>query len=123
VLFLSLLFTTLLSGSLTAVLLRWGSEWGAATLAPYTLSLLRGRPAVALAIGMPFLVRLHVFSAFATLALFPATDAASALVAALSRGGRWISTPAYRLFDLGRKPVRIAARRLNPAIWIWPELE
>ena len=123
VLFLSLLFTTLLSGSLTAVLLRWGSEWGAATLAPYTLSLLRGQPAVALAIGMPFLVRLHVFSAFATLALFPATDAASALVAALSRGGRWISTPAYRLFDLGRKPVRIAARRLNPAIWIWPELE
>jgi hypothetical protein len=122
-LFLSLLFTTLLSGSLTAVLLRWGSEWGAATLAPYMLSLLRGRPAVVLAIGMPFLVRLHVFSAFASLAMFPATDAASVLVAALSRGGRLISTPAYRLFDLGRKPVRVAARRLNPAIWIWPELE
>jgi hypothetical protein len=88
-------------------------------LAPYTLSLLRGRPAVRLAIGMPFLVRLHVFSAFATLALFPATGAASVLIAALSRGWGLISAPVYRVFDLGR----VAARRLNPAIWIWPELE
>jgi nitrate reductase gamma subunit len=117
--FLALLFTTLVSGALTAVLLRWGSSWGAVTLAPYTSSLLRGKPAAGLATGMPFLVRLHVFSAFATLALFPATPAASVLTAALSRGLKWISAPAYRLVDLGR----VGARRLNPAIWIWPEME
>lgn len=117
--FLSLLFTTLVSGSLTAALLRWGSSWGAVTLGPYTSSLFHGKPAAGLAIGMPFLVRLHVFSAFATLALFPATHAASVLVVALRRGLRFTSVPVYRLVDLGRA----RARRLNPAIWIWPEME
>jgi hypothetical protein len=107
----------MLSGSLTAVLLRWGSSWGAVTLAPYAHSLLEGRPALGLAVGMPFLVRLHVFSAFLTLALLPATPAALVLIVALSRAIQWISGPVSRLFEWGRA----AARRLNPAIW--PELE
>jgi nitrate reductase gamma subunit len=117
--FWSMLFISLLSGSLTAALYRWGSSWGAVTLAPYTSSLLRGKPMAEFANGMPFLVRLHIFSAFATLALFPATPPASVLVVALRRSLRWTSTPVYRLANLGR----VAARRLNPAIWIWPELE
>ena len=117
--FLSMLFIALLSGSLTAALYRWGSSWGAVTLAPYTSSLLHGKPIIGLANGMPFLVRLHIFSAFATLALSPATPAASVLVVALRRSLRWTSTPVYRFANLGK----VVARRLNPAIWIWPELE
>jgi nitrate reductase gamma subunit len=117
--FWSMLFVSLLSGSLTAALYRWGSSWGAVTLAPYTSSLLHGKPMVVLANGMPFLVRLHIFSAFAALALFPVTPAASVLVVALRRGLRWASTPVHRFANSGR----VVARRLNPAIWIWPEME
>jgi len=117
----SLLFTTLLSGSLTAILFRWGSSWGVITLTPYIMSLLRGRPAVELVAGLPFLVRLHVFSAFATLAALPATRLAPVLIVGLSRGLRLISAPVQVLAYSASKIVEVVARRLNPAIWIWPE--
>jgi nitrate reductase gamma subunit len=120
-LFSSLLFTTLLSGSLTAILFRWGSSWGVITLTPYVVSLLRGRPTVELVAGLPFLVRLHVFSAFATLAALPATRLAPVLVVGVSRGLRLILSPVQVLAYSVSKIVEAAARRLNPAIWIWPE--
>jgi nitrate reductase gamma subunit len=120
-LFLSLLFGTLLSGSLTAILFRWGSSWGVLTLTPYVASLVGGQPAAGLATGMPFLVRLHVFSAFATLAAFPATRFASVLLSVLRRGLAWTLTPVHRLADSVSGRVEVVTRRLNPAIWLWPE--
>ena len=78
--FLALLFVGILSGVLTAVLYRWGSTWSAVTLAPYLASLVRAKPAAGLATQMPFLVRLHVFSAFAALAVLPLTRLAAFLV-------------------------------------------
>jgi len=121
VVFLSLLFTVLLSGSLTAILFRWGSSWGVFTLTPYVASLLRGQPAVRLVTGMPFLVRLHIFSAFATLAALPATRLAPVLIIGLRRGLRLILTPLHSFATSASKPVEVVARRLNPAIWLWPE--
>src|SRR5262249_37623755 len=47
--FLALVFVVLISGLLVAIRYRWASSWGVMTLTPYTLSLLRGRPAVELA--------------------------------------------------------------------------
>ena len=120
-LFLSLLFGTLLSGSLTAILFRWGSSWGVLTLTPYVISLVGGRPAAGLATGMPFLVRLHVFSAFATIATFPATRFASVLLSVLRRSLAWMSGPGHRLADSAFGRVEVVTRRLNPAIWLWPE--
>src|SRR5215471_188095 len=95
--FLSLLFTTLLSGSLTAILFRWGSSWGVITVTPYVVSLFRGQPAVELVAGLPFLVRLHVFSAFATLAALPATRLGPLLIVGLSRGLQLVLPPVQAL--------------------------
>src|SRR5215813_3112905 len=119
--FLSLLFTTLLSGSLTAILFRWGSSWGVITLTPYVVSLFRGRPAVDLVAGLPFLVRLHVFSAFATLAALPATRLGPLLIVGLSRGLQLVLPPVQALAYSVSKMVEAVLQRLNPAIWIWPE--
>ena len=119
--FLSLLFTTLFSGSLTAILFRWGSSWGVITLTPYVVSLLHGRPAVGLVAGLPFLVRLHVFSAFATLAALPATRLAPVLTGGLRRGLRLTLSPVQVLADSVSRIANVVARRLDPAIWIWPE--
>src|SRR5215475_13729281 len=119
--FLSLLFTTLFSGSLTAILFRWGSTRGVITLTPYVVSLLHGRPAVDLVAGLPFLVRLHVFSAFATLAALPATRMGPLLIVGLRRGIRLIWSPVQVLSDSVSKRADVVARRLDPAIWIWPE--
>lgn len=119
--FLSLLFTMLLSGSLTAILFRWGSSWGVITLTPYMVSLLHGRPAVELVAGLPFLVRLHVFSAFATLAALPATRLGPILIVGLSRGLRLILSPIQVLANSASRMVEVVVQRLNPSIWIWPE--
>lgn len=115
--FLALLFAGILSGVLTAVLYRWGSTWSAVTLAPYLASLVRAKPAAGLATQMPFLVRLHVFSAFAALAVFPLTRPAAFLIFAVD----WT-------FGLVGRPIASTARTLeawmrkhNPATWLWPE--
>jgi len=119
--FLSLLFTMLFSGALIAVLFRWGSSWGALTLTPYALSLLRGRPAVDLIADMPFLVQLHVFAAFATVALLPATRIAPILAAGFSRAVRVMSTLVRSSIEPFRRPLETLVQRLNLASRIWPE--
>jgi nitrate reductase gamma subunit len=121
VIFSAMLFTALLSGSLIAILFRWGSSWGAFTLTPYVRSLLRGQPAVALASEMPFLVRLHVVSAFATLAVFPGTRFAGHVVVAINRSLAFAAIPIHGMVDRARKRAEAAWQRINPAVWIWPE--
>jgi nitrate reductase gamma subunit len=118
---LSVLFTVLLSGSLMAVLFRWGSSWGVLTLTPYVVSLFRGRPAVGLMIDMPFLVRLHVFAGFAMLALLPATPLALLMVVALSRRLGPIVTVGFRMLRPLQRLIERLARKMNPASLIWPE--
>jgi len=118
---LSVLFTVLLSGSLMAILFRWGSSWGVLTLTPYAVSLFRGRPAVGLMIDMPFLVRLHVFAAFAMLALLPATPLALLMVIALRRLLGPLVTAGCRMLGPLQTLVERLMRRVNPASLIWPE--
>src|ERR1041384_5846193 len=67
--FLGLLLVGTLSGILLAIFYRWGSSWGAMILTPYVASLARLEPDAAFAAQLPFLVRLHVFSAFAAVAV------------------------------------------------------
>lgn len=115
--FLALLFVGLLSGVLTAILYRWGSLWSSVTLAPYMASLVRGKPAANLASQMPFLVRLHVFSAFAAVAVFPLTRLAAFVILILNwalalLGGAFASTT--RLLEAWM-------RKHSPAAWLWPE--
>jgi nitrate reductase gamma subunit len=120
-LFISALFVAVLSGSLIAVLYRWGSSWGALTLAPYTLSLLKGRPSVGLVSDMPLLVRLHIVSACTSFMLFPATRLAAVLIVAVNHGLRLIVAPVSNMAGSASRLFNIVGRRLNPAVWIWPE--
>ena len=115
--FLALLLVAIVSGVLMAALYRWGSSWGALVLTPYVASILRGRPAPGLATQMPFLVRLHVFSAFAMVAVLPLTRLAAFFVFVL-----------HSILALMGRPISAAVhaaerwlRRHNPAPWLWPE--
>lgn len=115
--FLALLLVGLLSGVLTAILYRWGSMWSSVTLAPYMASLVRAKPAANLASQMPFLIRLHVFSAFAAVAVFPLTRLAAFAIYVLNRalallGGAFGSTTSA---------LEAWMRKHSPAAWLWPE--
>jgi nitrate reductase gamma subunit len=120
---LALVAVALVSGLVTAVLYRWASLWGVATLTPYVRSLGRAQPLGQLAAPMPFSVRVHLVSTFAALAVFPASRLAPAVIAPLHRlAGLVLSWLA--------RPVKAAARhtrpwlaRHNPAAWLWPEEE
>ncbi|HET9166080.1 MAG TPA: respiratory nitrate reductase subunit gamma [Candidatus Angelobacter sp.] len=115
--FLALLFVAITSGVLMAALYRWGSSWGALVLTPYIASILRGRPAPGLAMQMPFLVRLHVFSAFAILAVLPLTRLAAFFVFALHSILALIGRPVSNAVHAAERWLR----RHNPAPWLWPE--
>jgi nitrate reductase gamma subunit len=119
--FLSLLFVALLSGLLTAARYRWGSSWGVSTLTPYGLSLLRGKPAVALVAGMPFMVQVHVFSGFVALAALPFTRVSPLLIAIISRGFSLAAKPISAVTAWARRMLDMVLRRHHPATWIWPE--
>lgn len=114
---LSVLFVAILSGLAMAVLYRWSSSWGIGTLTPYLWSLARGEPAVGLVEQMPFLVRIHVFSWFAVLAVVPFTSAAMIAVAAGDRVVLLAGRPVTAAANAGRR----ALGKLSPARWLWPE--
>jgi len=119
--FLSLLFVSLLSGLLTAARYRWGSSWGVSTLTPYGLSLWRGKPAVALVAGMPFMVQVHVFSGFVALAALPFTRISSILIVAIRIGISLAAKPISAVTGRARRMLEMALRRHHPTTWIWPE--
>jgi nitrate reductase gamma subunit len=116
-LFLSLLFLGLASGLLMAAVHRWGSSWGVVTLTPYAVSLTQGKPATALVGQMPFLVQLHVFTAFATLALVPFTRVALLPMVLFDGALTALARPVVAAV----KAAEGWARRHNPASRIWPE--
>ena len=70
-LLVTLLATSILSGLGIAVLHRWGSSWYASLMVPYLRSLMRLAPEAGLMADMPFLVKLHVVSAFSLVAVLP----------------------------------------------------
>ena len=115
--FLSLLFLGIASGLYLAVVYRWASSWGAIILTPYIASLLRFNPATQLAAEMPFVVRLHLFTTFAALAVLPLTRLAAFLVLGLhvffERLARITGTMGATAGE--------RLRKYNPAAWLWPE--
>ena len=121
VVFLSLSFAALLSGLLTAVCYRWGSSWSATTLTPYAWSLLRGNPVAALAAQLPFLVRLHVLSSLAALAIIPLTRLAPLLMVPLHNGLGLFRTGVSVLARPVRSTLELVLERNNPLSRIWPE--
>lgn len=114
---LSLIGLAIASGLAVALAYRWGSSWGATTLAPYLASLARGAPVTRLVEQLPFLVRVHVFTWFVALAVVPFTSVARLVAPAIDRVLMAAARPVTATVQLGR---RIAAR-LAPARWIWPD--
>lgn len=114
---LSVLCVAAVSGLAMAVTYRWGSAWAVGTLTPYLWSLGRAEPAIQLVEQMPFLIRLHVFSWFAVLAVVPFTSAAMILVAAGDRAMLAVGRPITAMAHTGRR----ALGKLSPARWLWPE--
>jgi nitrate reductase gamma subunit len=113
---LGLLFVSLASGLFMQALFRWGSSWGAATLTPYIASILRGQPAVHLVEQMPFLVRLHVVSAFGVLAALPFSRAAAWLIVAVRRATAPLAARLADAWTAVEHRIRDQAHQ-----WIWPE--
>jgi nitrate reductase gamma subunit len=114
---LALLFVGITSGLLLAALYRWGSSWGPMILSPYVTSLLGGKPEAGLIVQMPFLVRLHVFSLFAAIAITPATRLGSVILAILQAILAGVSKP---LTATGRAATAWL-RKHNPSPLFWPE--
>jgi len=115
--FLAFLMVALVSGLVVAVRYRWGSSWGAITMAPYVNSLLRGEPVVDFAAQMPFLARLHTLSSFATIAVIPFTRLSTLLVGLI-----------YGAVTLTSRPLAAAGNAVgtwlskhNPGALFWPE--
>lgn len=115
--FLTVLLVGITTGLIVAAAYRWGAYWGALVLAPYATSLVHGQPASDLVMQMPLLVRVHVFSMFVALAVFPVTSLSTFVVVGLRHSvsflGRW-STAAGNSAEAW-------LRKHNPGSWLWPE--
>ncbi len=114
---LALLFVGIVSGLLLAVLYRWSSSWGAMILSPYVLSLLQGKNEARFVLQMPFLVRLHVFSMFAAVAVLPVTRVGTAVVFGLQT----LLALAGKPFTATGRASAAWLRKHNPAAYLWPE--
>jgi nitrate reductase gamma subunit len=79
VLFAILLFQVI-TGVLMAVFVGWGSSWFAAAVSPYLWSLVKLQPEINYVIGMPWLVKLHIVSAWVLIGFFPFTRLVHVLV-------------------------------------------
>jgi nitrate reductase gamma subunit len=68
------------TGVLMAVFVGWGSSWFAAAISPYLWSLVKLQPEINFVIGLPWLVKLHIVSAWVLIGFFPFTRLVHVLV-------------------------------------------
>ena len=68
------------TGVLMAVFVGWGSSWFAATVSPYLWSLVKLQPEINYIVGLPWLVKLHIVSAWVLIGFFPFTRLVHVLV-------------------------------------------
>ena len=118
---LSLAGATIGSGLLLAFEYRWASSWASSTLAPYIRSLLTGWARIDLVAGMPFLVRMHIIAAFASLAIIPFTSVGLAAM----RASRFAAHTVFMAIAVPREAMwRYAIAQwtnLSLSQWLWPE--
>ncbi len=77
---LILLTIQIISGLYVAFFYRWGSSWFASSMSPYLHSIFKFNPDLAFISSMPFMVKLHIISAFSIILLFPFTRLVHVLV-------------------------------------------
>lgn len=83
VVLLLVLLIQVVAGVWTAIVYRWGSSWYAAFAVPYIWSVIKFQPDISLVSNLPFMVQLHITSAFVFITLIPFTRVIHFLVAPL----------------------------------------
>jgi nitrate reductase gamma subunit len=99
---------------------RWASSWSVVTLTPYLDSLATLHPRVELIASTPFVVRLHVVAAFATVVLVPFTRAGSALLGALTLVAQAAAWSMADAVDVIRERLHLAPGRVLRSYGSWP---
>lgn len=77
----AVLITQIVSGLGVAFFVRWGSSWFASSVTPYLRSLFAFNPDIAAVSAMPWLIQIHIISAFFIIAIIPFTRFVHFLVA------------------------------------------
>ena len=117
---LALLIVQLLSGIGLTVLYRWASSWSAVTLTPYVYSLAKLSPRLLLVEAMPYLVKLHVFSAFSLFIVLPFTHLVDAVLVPVGAFLERTFAPLVRMAQIARALVLLGGQRLLQAT-LWRE--
>jgi nitrate reductase gamma subunit len=119
---LGLLATAVASGLGIAITHRWALSWSLVTITPYVHSVLALSPEVGLVDALPYLVRLHVLSALAAVALLPLSHALDPLLRPLAHVLALAAGAAGSAACRARARLEAAARRTAHAFW-WQEEE
>lgn len=77
----TVLFTQIVSGLGVAFFVRWGSSWFSSVLTPYLRSIFSFEPDINAVAEMPWLIQIHIISAFLIIAIIPFTRFMHFLVA------------------------------------------
>ncbi|MCO5269929.1 MAG: respiratory nitrate reductase subunit gamma [Brumimicrobium sp.] len=77
----TVLLTQIISGLGVAFFVRWGSSWFSSVLSPYLASVFSFNPDIAAVSEMPWLIQLHIISAFVIIGIIPFTRFVHFLVA------------------------------------------
>ncbi len=99
----TVLLTQVVTGLGVAFYVRWGSAWFASSVTPYLRSLFALDPDIAAVGAMPWLIQVHIVSAFTIIALIPFTRFMHFLVAPIDylwRGYQLV------IWNWGRKGIR-----------------
>ncbi len=68
-----ILSVMIITGLYTAFFFRWGSSWFALVLTPYLRSVFLFQPDTTTVISLPFMIRIHIISAFILIGMIPYT--------------------------------------------------
>lgn len=77
----TVLFTQIISGLGVAFFVRWGSSWFSSVLTPYLRSIFMFNPDINAVSEMPWLIQIHIISAFVIIGIIPFTRFMHFLVA------------------------------------------
>jgi nitrate reductase gamma subunit len=108
---LALALVAVVSGLSMALLYRWASSWSSLTLTPWVRSVLRLQPEPQLVATMPYVVKLHLFSGIALVALLPFTGVFHVVDAWLGRIGRALEARLARALNRTFGPLLQGARQ------------
>lgn len=99
----TVLITQIVSGLGVAFFARWGSSWFASSVTPYLRSLFALNPDIAAVSAMPWIIQVHIISAFSIIAIIPFTRFMHFLVAPIDylwRGYQLV------IWNWGRRAIR-----------------